>query len=598
MPKSSDLQLSGLAVGYVRRSTDKQETSIPEQEKAVQEYAAEKGYKIIRWYKDDAISGDDTENRHAFQQMLVDAKERHDFQVIICWDQSRFGRFSPQEAGYWTYQFSKANVGLVTVDKGLIDWNDFTEWLTYSVNQHSKHDFLKQLSKDVVRGQLEAVTNGSWLGSAPYGYRIEGTKKNKRLVVDDPTKVKVVQRIFREYVQENRSLGEIAQRLQIEGYATPGGAKKWNHHCVRGILSNPAYAGDLVSAKYTYGKFNSIVKGQKAKPGSRIKNTEATWTVKKDTHEHIVERETFDQAQVILAKGKTGRSKHTPETNPFLLTGLLKCGKCGGPLWGDKRYGVLSYECGNWQYNGAGYCEGTKVKESDILTGVADHLDTNIFSLDFPKVGKLAAGGNLTAADLPEAFARVKALVAPPTPKTPAVNRKAMEAQVKKLDAAITKAQTNLAHVEPENIGPVQEEIRRMKGERSELEAGLKKKPPTEADLNGQALEVLNSLWWLRHLFWSAVQEATHTTPADWTELAEEIRAEYPDASPAFLTGAASSPLLKRYLRSIVKVVCHSQKTGQKQGTRHKFLRGEIVFRVGGNVGESNPRLQVENLSS
>src|SRR5262245_13603394 len=143
------------AVGYVRRSTDKQEASIAEQKKAIQQYADEKGYKIIRWYTDDAISGDDTEKRLSFQQMLADAQNRRDFQVILCWDQSRFGRFSPQEGGYWSHLFSKAGVRLVTVDKGLIDWNDFTGWLTYSVDQHAKHEFLKQLSKDVARGQLE-----------------------------------------------------------------------------------------------------------------------------------------------------------------------------------------------------------------------------------------------------------------------------------------------------------------------------------------------------------------------------------------------------------------------------------------------------------
>src|SRR5262249_14520023 len=131
------------AVGYVRRSTDKQEASLPEQKKAIQGYAAEKGYNILRWYEDDAISGDDTEKRHGFLRMVADAQEQRDFQFVICWDQSRFGRFSPQEAGHWTYLLSKAGVGLVTVDKGLIDWDDFTGWLTYSVDQHSKHDFLK-----------------------------------------------------------------------------------------------------------------------------------------------------------------------------------------------------------------------------------------------------------------------------------------------------------------------------------------------------------------------------------------------------------------------------------------------------------------------
>ena len=68
--------------------------------------------------------------------MLADAERRTDFKAILVWDQDRFGRFSPHEASYRTYPLAQAGIQLVTTDKGPIDWNDFTEWLTYSVNQH------------------------------------------------------------------------------------------------------------------------------------------------------------------------------------------------------------------------------------------------------------------------------------------------------------------------------------------------------------------------------------------------------------------------------------------------------------------------------
>jgi DNA invertase Pin-like site-specific DNA recombinase len=59
------------AAAYYRMSSDRQEASIPAQRTEVQAYAAKHDYKIIREYKDEAISGDATEKRVAFQSMLL-----------------------------------------------------------------------------------------------------------------------------------------------------------------------------------------------------------------------------------------------------------------------------------------------------------------------------------------------------------------------------------------------------------------------------------------------------------------------------------------------------------------------------------------------
>ena len=45
------------AVGYARRSTDLQERSLPDQKVAVERWARDHGFRILRWFVDDAISG-------------------------------------------------------------------------------------------------------------------------------------------------------------------------------------------------------------------------------------------------------------------------------------------------------------------------------------------------------------------------------------------------------------------------------------------------------------------------------------------------------------------------------------------------------------
>ena len=142
------------AVVYYRMSTDKQDASIPAQRGEVEAYAARHGFKIIREYIDEGISGDNTEKRAAFIKLRDDAQTVGDFKVVLCWDQDRFGRFHSLEAGYWIHPLMKAGVRLVTVAQGPIDWNDFTGRLMYTIQQEGKYQFLRDLSRNVTRSML------------------------------------------------------------------------------------------------------------------------------------------------------------------------------------------------------------------------------------------------------------------------------------------------------------------------------------------------------------------------------------------------------------------------------------------------------------
>jgi DNA invertase Pin-like site-specific DNA recombinase len=113
-------------------STAKQDTSIATQREAVERLAAKQGYTIIREYLDEGISGDDTERRAAFLRMREDSRAG-DFEVILCWDVSRFGRFDSIEAGYWIKPIRDAGVCLVTVGEGRIDWNSSQGRIVFGV---------------------------------------------------------------------------------------------------------------------------------------------------------------------------------------------------------------------------------------------------------------------------------------------------------------------------------------------------------------------------------------------------------------------------------------------------------------------------------
>ena len=135
------------AVTYIRMSSDRQEASPSQQRAELAKLAKREGYRLLREYFDEGISGDATEKRTAFKQMVADAEEKGDFAAILCWDVDRFGRFDSVEAGHWIYPLRNAGVWLVTISQGVIDWNDFSGRMMYGIIQEGKHQFLIDLSK-------------------------------------------------------------------------------------------------------------------------------------------------------------------------------------------------------------------------------------------------------------------------------------------------------------------------------------------------------------------------------------------------------------------------------------------------------------------
>ena len=110
------------AVLYLRRSTDRQEKSLEDQERELRAYAKKHGYTIVAVYVDDAISGDKTEQRTEFLRMREEASSG-EFELILCWDQDRFGRFDLLDAGYWITPLRQAGVRLETIARpDPVDW--------------------------------------------------------------------------------------------------------------------------------------------------------------------------------------------------------------------------------------------------------------------------------------------------------------------------------------------------------------------------------------------------------------------------------------------------------------------------------------------
>ncbi|MFH1614660.1 MAG: recombinase family protein, partial [Planctomycetota bacterium] len=257
------------AVGYVRRSTDRQEQSIPDQKKAIEAYAAEHDLSLVKFYIDDAISGTSTLGRRAFQQMVQDAqKSTKRFDRIIVYDVKRFGRVDNDEAGYYRHILKTHGVEVLYITENFN--GDTTDDLLRPVKQWQARQESKDLSKVTIRGLLSKVEGGWWMGGTPpYGYDLryenanggflfilrfmpDGSKQlldekgdlirtlargeslniskrdQAKLALSDPERVKVAKQIFQMYAEQGKGYRSLANTLNQKDTPTPRGPK-WSH---------------------------------------------------------------------------------------------------------------------------------------------------------------------------------------------------------------------------------------------------------------------------------------------------------------------------------------------------------------------------------
>jgi hypothetical protein len=178
---------------------------------------------------------------------------------------------------------------------------------------------------DRKRGQiLVPDAAGDLVPSGPPDAKIPRKEKRDivKLVPGRPEFVRAVVLIFELYVRSGLSRRQIAMRLNAEGLSFGGGP--FTEGCVTDILKNPAYVGDTAFGKVQTGELHTFnaqgvvveVKGKR----EALERDPAEWIVRKDTHEPLVDRETFALAQKKLAweseQRDKGRPNYSPATRP------------------------------------------------------------------------------------------------------------------------------------------------------------------------------------------------------------------------------------------------------------------------------------------
>ena len=309
--------------------------------------------EFVSLFCDNGRTGTDFD-RPQFEKMM-DEVRKGTINCIVVKDLSRFGRNYKETGNYLERIFPFLGVRFIAV-------NDSFDTLTAERTQEGYIVPLKNLinevySKDISRKIDAALTTkqrrGEFIGAwAPYGYRKDPEDKH-HLVINEET-APTVRQIFK-WRSEGVSVVQIGRRLNDAGILSPSAylyetgevrtekykGVLWKTQVIKNILAHPVYIGHMVQGR----KKQSFYEGKR-----QTYVDEADWIVVRNTHEPIIDTETFETVQRIANQRKAeynarlGKFAHL-EHSENILQGLVWCPHCKRPM---VRYKNVSHGSKLW----------------------------------------------------------------------------------------------------------------------------------------------------------------------------------------------------------------------------------------------------------
>lgn len=323
------------AAEYLRMSTKDQKYSIPVQQAAIRQYAADHGFVITRTYADPGKSGVVIKRRDGLGELLRDVVGgRADYKAVLVYDVNRWGRFqNPDEAAHYEFICARAGVPVHYCAEPFANDGSLEMWLMKALKRGMAGEYSRELGVKVYEAVKRLVLQGFHAGAAapyglarmllsPSGHRKgilkQGERKNLKtdrvvLVRGKRGEVELVRRIFHMCADESKTCPQIAAELNSEHLTYRG--KSWTCDRISQILRLPQYLGLNVWAKRTQRLYSPST--------LRPRNL---WVTSKAPFKPIVDQATFDRASRKLA------SHRVRYNSPALLRHLKRVLKRNGRL--------------------------------------------------------------------------------------------------------------------------------------------------------------------------------------------------------------------------------------------------------------------------
>ena len=364
---------------YERLSRDDElqgeSNSISNQKQMLEDFARRNGLPNPTHFTDDGISGTRFD-RPGFLAMMEEV-EAGRVEAIVIKDMSRLGR-DYLKVGQVMEVLRQRGVRLIAINDGVDSLkgdDDFTPF------RNIMNEFYARDTSRKIRSVFKAkgMSGKHLTGTVIYGYLWD--EKREHWLVDEEA-AEVVRRIF-SLTLEGYGPYQIACKLSADRIEIPvvhlarfnEGVNRskpvkdpygWGSSTIVNILKKREYLGHTINFKTR--------KHFKDKKSHYVSEDE--WTIFENTHEAIIDQQTFDLVQKIRSNVRrypNGWGEAAP------LTGLLYCADCGGKMYvhrtnNGKR--ISQYTCSNYTKVPCGTLCPTqhRINESAVLTLVSDTL--------------------------------------------------------------------------------------------------------------------------------------------------------------------------------------------------------------------------------
>lgn len=317
-------------------------------------------------YADDFISGTNTVKRDEFKRMLADCEEGK-IDIILTKSISRFARNTVDlletvrdlKAKGIEVRFEKENINSMSGDGELMlsILASFAQEESRSISENIRWATKNRFEQGIPNGKFRI-----------FGYRWDGDQ-----LKIEPTEAVIVKRIFQNFL-DGKSRLETEKEFVAEGITTANGCR-WVDSNIKVVLTNITYTGNLLLQKEFIE--DPITKHRKKNRG------EMPQYFVENTHEPIIDMETFQYVQDEIARRKELGALANKSLNTCCFTGKIKCPHCGVSYMHNKRTdrgGCLEFWCCGSRKKKGGRCEvGGSINHENLKKACAEVLGLEEF---------------------------------------------------------------------------------------------------------------------------------------------------------------------------------------------------------------------------